>query len=137
LTCHGLRIAIAPCGFGRPRIHPWFSRHCGQITAAKIRRNRVFENAFLSQGEPEMRIKHAIFFGSVAALAVLAAPSLARNTEAQRTGEQRTSTSPSPTCQSYQLAPDGSWKQLPCREFGSGDGSQHKPSPPNVDDGEH
>jgi hypothetical protein len=99
-------------------------------TGHKSSRQKLVAIVFL-----KMRIKHAIFFGSVAALVVLAAPSLARNTEAQRTSEQPTS--PSPTCQSYQLAPDGSWKQLPCREFGSGDGSQHKPSPPNVDDGEH
>jgi hypothetical protein len=89
------------------------------------------------QGESEMRINHAIFFGSVAALAVLAAPSLARNTEAQRTSEQPATTAPSPSCQSYQQEADGSWKQLPCRELGSGDGSQHKPSAPNADGGEH
>ena len=84
-----------------------------------------------------MRIKHAIFFGSAAALAVLAAPCLARSTEAQRNSEQPATTSPSPTCQSYQQAADGSWKQLPCRELGSGDRSQHKPPPPSADEGEH
>jgi hypothetical protein len=84
-----------------------------------------------------MRIKHAIFFGSVAVFAVLAAPSLARNTAAQRTSEQPTSTAPSPSCQSYQQEADGSWKQLPCRELGSGDGSQHKSTAPNADGGEH
>ncbi len=79
-----------------------------------------------------MRIKHAIFFGSVAALAVLAAPSFARNSGAQSSSEQ--ATSPSPSCQSYQQEADGSWTQLPCRELGSGDGSQHKPSPQRADD---
>ena len=78
-----------------------------------------------------MRIRHAIFFGSMTALAVLATPSLARNTEAQRSGEQSTSTLPSPSCHSYQQEADGSWKQLPCRELGSGDGSRHKPSAPD------
>lgn len=81
-----------------------------------------------------MRIKHAIFFGSVAALAVLAAPSLARNSGAQKTSEQPTSTSPS--CQSYQQAADGSWKQLPCQELGAGGGTQHKSSARSADDDE-
>jgi hypothetical protein len=84
-----------------------------------------------------MRIRHAIFFGSMAALAMLAAPALARNAEAQRTSEQPATASPSPSCQSYQQEADGSWKQLPCAELGSGSGSQHKPSAPNADDGQH
>ena len=83
-----------------------------------------------------MRIKNAIFFGSVTALAVLAAPSLARNSEAQKMNEQPASTAPSPSCQSYQQAPDGSWKQLPCQELGSGGGTQHKP-PARADDDGH
>jgi hypothetical protein len=82
-----------------------------------------------------MRIKHAMVFGSVAALAVLAAPSLARNSQAQRSGEQPATTS-TPSCHSYQQEADGSWKQLPCRELGSGDRSQHKPSAQTTDDGE-
>jgi hypothetical protein len=69
-----------------------------------------------------MRLRHAIFFGSMAALAVLAPPSLARNTEAQ-SGAAQPTTSPSSSCRSYQQEADGSWKQLP-----SGDGSRHKPS---------
>jgi len=83
-----------------------------------------------------MRIKHAIFFGSVAALSVLAAPCLARNSEAQRTSEQPPSQSPSPSCQSYQQTADGSWNQLPCRELGSGGGSQPRPPARNADSGE-
>ena len=84
-----------------------------------------------------MRIRHAIFFGSMTALAALAAPCLARNSAAQRASEQPATTSPSPSCQSYQQEADGSWKQLPCTELGSGSGSQHKPSAPNADDGQH
>jgi hypothetical protein len=82
-----------------------------------------------------MRIKHAIFFGLVFALAVPAAPCLAGNSGAQRTSEQPTSASPSTSCQSYQQAADGSWKQLPCRELGSTGGSQPNPAR-NVDNGE-
>jgi hypothetical protein len=83
-----------------------------------------------------MRIKNAIFFGSVTALAILATPSLARNSEAQKTNELPVSASPSPSCQSYEQAPDGSWKQLPCQELGSGAGTQHKP-PARADDDGH
>ena len=83
-----------------------------------------------------MRIKHAIFFGSVAALAVLAAPSFARNSEAQRTSEQPTAPPSSSSCQSYQQMADGSWKRLPCRELGSGGGSQPRPPARNADSGE-
>jgi hypothetical protein len=74
-----------------------------------------------------MRIKNAIFFGSMIALTVLAAPSLARNSEGQKAGEQSTSTSPA--CHNYQQAPDGSWRELPCQEMGSSGATQHKPSP--------
>jgi hypothetical protein len=81
-----------------------------------------------------MRIRHAIFFGSVAALAALAAPSLARNSEAQRGSEQSTSTSSSASCHGHQQEADGSWKQLPCRELGAGDGSRPKPSAQDGDE---
>jgi len=84
-----------------------------------------------------MRIMHAIFFGSVVALAVPATPSLAGNTGAQRTSEQPTSTSTSPTCQSYQQTADGSWKQLPCQELGSGSATQHKSSARTTENAEH
>jgi hypothetical protein len=106
---------------------------CSAITGHKSSRQKFvailsLEMNSFQKGEPKMRIRHAIFFGSVAALAVLAVPSSARNSEAQRGGEQSTSTSPSPSCHSYQQEADGSWKQLPCRELGSGDGSRPKPS---------
>ena len=82
-----------------------------------------------------MRIEHAIFFGS--ALAVLATPCLAGNTEAQRTSEPPATTAPSSTCQSYQQAADGSWKQLPCQELWSGAATQRKSSARSAEDGEH
>jgi hypothetical protein len=86
-------------------------------------------------GEPEMRLKSAILFGSIAAFAVLAAPSFAKNSEAQKTSEPSTSTSPS--CHNYQQAPDGSWKELPCQEMGSPGATQHKPSPHSSGEDEH
>ena len=62
-----------------------------------------------------MRIKHAIFAGSMAALASLTAPALARTSDAQTTSEQPASSS----CSARQQAADGTWAQLPCQELGS------------------
>ena len=70
-----------------------------------------------------MRIAHVIFVGSVATLAVLAAPALARNSPAQKSDDRST---PSP-CHAYQQAADGSWTELPCQEEGSARQTQHKP----------
>ena len=61
-----------------------------------------------------MRIAKLIFIGSVAALAVLMAPALAKNSEPRKTDDQTTSSS----CHSYQPAPDGTWTELPCQEIG-------------------
>jgi hypothetical protein len=71
-----------------------------------------------------MRIKRAIFVGSMAALAAMTAPALAKNSTAQKTDDKSTSSS----CHAYQQAADGSWTQLPCQELGSGSGAgtQHK-----------
>ena len=80
-----------------------------------------------------MRIKHAIFFGSVTALTMLAAPSLANNSESRKATNDQTMSTPT-ACHSYQQEADGSWKQLPCRELGSGGESRHKPSPQDGDE---
>lgn len=50
-----------------------------------------------------MRIANTIFVGSMAALAVLTAPVLAKDTRAQKTNDQSTSstTSGSPPCHAY------------------------------------
>jgi len=63
-----------------------------------------------------MRIRNAIFFGSIVAAAVLATPVLAKDSQAQKTNEQSTAStpSPSPPCHAYQQAADGSWTELPC-----------------------
>ena len=66
-----------------------------------------------------MWIKHAIFVGSMAALASLTAPALAKNFDVQKTGEQSTSS----PCSAQQRTADGTWIQLPCRELGT-------PTPP-------
>jgi hypothetical protein len=60
-----------------------------------------------------MRIAKSIFVGSLAAL--VAAPALAKNSDAQKTEDKPASTS----CKAYQRAPDGSWTPLPCGEIGA------------------
>ena len=61
-----------------------------------------------------MRIKRAIFVGSIATLAAMTAPALAKHSNAQKTDDKSTS-----SCHAYQQAADGSWTQLPCQEMGS------------------
>ena len=69
-----------------------------------------------------MRIATLTFIGSVAALAVAAAPALAKNTAPpQKTDDKSVSSS----CHAYQMAADGSWTVLPCQEAGGQTG--HKP----------
>jgi hypothetical protein len=70
-----------------------------------------------------MRIRNAMFFGPTVAAAVLAAPVLAKNSDAQKAEDKSTS----PPCHAYQQAPDGSWTPLPCEAVGSGGSTQHKP----------
>jgi hypothetical protein len=65
-----------------------------------------------------MRIAHLIFTGSIAALAVLTAPALAKNSNTQKTEENSASTASSP-CHAYQQAPDGSWNPVSCQEVGA------------------
>ena len=67
-----------------------------------------------------MRLGHAIFVATTAALLAAAVPGLARNADAPKTSEQPASSS----CHSYQLTSDGSWTELPCQEIGA-------PSPPH------
>jgi hypothetical protein len=69
-----------------------------------------------------MRIAKSIFVGSMAALALLTAPALAKNSNVQKTDDSPTS----PSCHAYQQAADGSWTQLPCQEMGAPTGGQPK-----------
>ena len=86
-----------------------------------------------------MRIANTIFVGSLAALAFLATPVLAKYSRAQKTDEQSTSssTSTSPPCHAYQQAPDGSWTPLPCEEAGSAGQTQHRSSARKSDEDTH
>jgi hypothetical protein len=64
-------------------------------------------------GEFQMRTVSAIL-GSLAALAIMTAPALARNSNAQQTDDK---SAPSP-CHSRQQSPDGTWIEIPCQELG-------------------
>ena len=69
-----------------------------------------------------MRIKHAIFAGSMAALAAMTAPALAKNSTPQK-ADDKAASSP---CRAYQQASDGPWTQLPCQELGGSGQPQPK-----------
>jgi hypothetical protein len=77
-----------------------------------------------------MRFGHALFIAATAGLLTLAAPTLARNSDAQKAGEQPAASS----CRAYQMAADGQWTPLPCQETGSTGQTQHKPAPKSTDD---
>jgi hypothetical protein len=77
-----------------------------------------------------MRIKHAIFVGSMAALTSLTAPAPAGNSDAQQTSDQAASS----PCSALQKTSDGTWKQLPCEELGSPKQTPHKSTMRNSDD---
>jgi hypothetical protein len=79
-----------------------------------------------------MRIKRAIFVGSVTVLAVMTTPALAKNSTPQKTDDNSTSSS----CHAYQQAADGTWTQLPCQELGPGSGgqTQHKSATRHTDE---
>ncbi|MCP3373026.1 hypothetical protein [Bradyrhizobium cajani] len=81
-----------------------------------------------------MRIAHLVFAGALATSAVLTAPALARNSDAQK-GEDKSASS---ACSAYQQAPDGSWEQLPCKETGepSQPQTQHRSGAQGADQGE-
>jgi len=79
-----------------------------------------------------MRLGHAIFVATTAALLAAAVPGLAKNAETPKTSEQPASSS----CHSYQMTADGSWTELPCQEFGAPTPSQ-KSSPRKTDEEEH
>jgi hypothetical protein len=78
-----------------------------------------------------MRLGHAIFVATTAALLAAAVPGLAKNAETPKTSEQPASSS----CHSYQMAADGSWTELPCWEFGVSAPSR-KSSPRKTDEEE-
>jgi hypothetical protein len=75
-----------------------------------------------------MRLGHAIFVATIAALLAAAVPGLAKNAETPKS-EQPASSS----CHSYQMAADGSWTELPCQELDAPSPSR-KSSPRKTDE---
>jgi hypothetical protein len=80
-------------------------------------------NISFREGEPHMRIANALFVGSIAAL--LTAPVLAKNSEAQKMEEDK---SAPPPCHASIPAINGPGTQLPCEEVGSQAPAPRKPS---------
>ena len=83
-----------------------------------------------------MRIAKLVFAGSLAAIAAMATPALAKSAERQKADEKSTTTN-SVGCQAYQQAADGTWNQLPCGEAGSNGATQHRAATKGADDDEH
>jgi len=80
-----------------------------------------------------MRSVSAIFLGSIAAVAVLTAPALAKNSQAQKADNESTSSS----CNAYEQNPDGTWTQVPCQEIGSGSKAQPRSSTRSDEEAAH
>jgi hypothetical protein len=90
----------------------------------------------LREGEPDMPIARLVFAGSLAAIAAIATPALAKSTERQKADEKSTAAT-SAGCQAYQQATDGTWTQLPCGESGSPSTTQHRSATKGTDGDEH
>jgi hypothetical protein len=65
------------------------------------------------------------FLGSIAALAILTAPVLAKNSHVQPPAEERSAPSP---CHTMQKGPDGAWVEMPCQEVGAPAQPQPRPT---------
>jgi len=85
------------------------------MPAAKNCHNLSYEIMPFDKGEPPMRIKQAIFAGSIAALASMTAPVLAKHSDAPKADEP----SAASPCSARQQAADGTWTQVGCQELGS------------------
>jgi len=79
-----------------------------------------------------MRIAKLVFAGSLAAIAAMATPALAKSAERQK-AEEKSTAATSAGCQAYQQAADGTWNQLPCGEPGA---TQHRAATKGADDEE-
>jgi hypothetical protein len=72
-----------------------------------------------------MRFARTFVVASLAALLGEMAPVSARNGEAQKSAEDKTTSSAS--CHTYQQAANGTWTEHPCEEVGGS--TQHRPAP--------
>jgi hypothetical protein len=75
-----------------------------------------------------MRKLNATLLGSIAALAILTAPLVAKTTDPKTADPQPSGeTSASSPCVSYQQKPDGTWAALACQEVGAPAQPQPRP----------
>jgi hypothetical protein len=74
-------------------------------------------------GEFQMRTFSALL-GSIAALAILTTPVLAKHSQPQPAEEK---SAPSP-CHTMQKGPDGAWVEMPCQEVGAPAQPQPRPT---------
>jgi hypothetical protein len=71
-----------------------------------------------------MRIARVIFGCALAALLGVMSPASAKKADAQRSSEEKSTSS---SCHSYQQAADGTWTEHPCEEVGGS--TEHRPQP--------
>ena len=79
-----------------------------------------------------MRIVSAVL-ASIAALALLTAPVLAKNSNAPQSDDK---SSPS-QCHSLEEGPGGAWIEIPCQELGAPSQTQRKPAGRNAEQAHH
>jgi hypothetical protein len=70
----------------------------------------------------------------MAAVAILAAPVLAKNSQATSQTQKTDGESASSSCRAYKQNPDGTWAPLPCQEIGAGSKPQPKSSAQSGDE---
>jgi hypothetical protein len=87
-------------------------------------------NHAVRQRRASMRIKHAIFAGSIAALASMTAPALAKHSDAPKADEP----SAASPCSARQQAADGTWTQVGCQELGSPEQTPRKSATQSPDE---
>ena len=71
-----------------------------------------------------MRLARVIIVGSLAALLAAIGPASAKKADAQKSTEDKSTSS---SCHTYQPAHDGTWTEHPCEEVGGS--TQHRPPP--------
>lgn len=71
-----------------------------------------------------MCFARVIFIGSLAALMGATTPAAAKKADAQKSTEEKSTSS---SCHTYQQAADGTWTEHPCEEVGGS--TQHRPAP--------
>jgi hypothetical protein len=74
--------------------------------------------------EDQMRIANLTSVALLAALIGLAAPVMAKSSDARKAADDASTSS---SCHAYQQEADGSWTERPCEEKGQPVQTQHRP----------